>query len=625
MPHKSQLINHNMFESLEKLTAAVEAACADIAPSYAEYVQLAMAIATDCGEGGRADFHRICSFSPKYQSSHADRLYTNALKNGHGNVHLGTAFHLAQTAGVEIREEKRAKDTKNALNAENAVPPFSHTHAHVSYNADGNGQPDTTDTADCREEKLSGSEPLLPLPLLPEAEWPEPLQHIRSYGATGAQRDVLLLGALTVLGACMERNARCLYGGKMQSPCLQTFVVAPSAAGKGILGFVRLLIEPIHDEIRRQVEQQMSAYKKAKSSYNAMGKERSKVEEPEMPPNRMFIISGNNTGTGILQNIMDSNGTGIIFETEADTISTAIGTDYGHWSHTLRRAFDHDFLSYNRRTDQEYREVKKSYLSILISGTPAQVKPLIPSAENGLFSRQIFYYMPAIHEWQDQFGTHNTDMEKLFTAMGEEWKRQLDALKQGGLYTLKFTEEQQNEFNKLFSALFLHAHTNQNDEMSSSVARMAVNICRIATIVGLLRGDLTPDAELSADNLKDGIVTRWDIHLSPADFKAVIGLVEPLYIHAAHILSFLPPTEINPPYQRRPRQFLQRHAAHLQSCGTVGTCYGDGHQRQHRTKLAASPAETWCSARNGKQRPLSQNLMLCSADRLLLYNAYVRV
>lgn len=209
----------------------------------------------------------------------------------------------------------------------------------------------------------------------------------------------------------MERNARCLYGGKMQSPCLQTFVVAPSAAGKDILGFVRLLIEPIHDEIRRQVEQQMSAYKKAKSSYNAMGKERSKVEEPEMPPNRMFIISGNNTGTGILQNIMDSNGTGIIFETEADTISTAIGTDYGHWSHTLRRAFDHDFLSYNRRTDQEYREVKKSYLSILISGTPAQVKPLIPSAENGLFSRQIFYYMPAIHEWQDQFGTHNTDME----------------------------------------------------------------------------------------------------------------------------------------------------------------------------------------------------------------------
>ena len=89
------------------------------------------------------------------------------------------------------------------------------------------------------------------------------------------------------------------------------------------------------------------------------------------------------------------------------------------------------------------------------------------------------------------------------------------------------------------------AHASQGNEMSSSVARMAVNICRIATIVGLLRGNLTPDAELPADNLKDGIVTRWDIHLSPADFKAVIGLVEPLYLHATHILSFLPQTEIS--------------------------------------------------------------------------------
>ena len=110
----------------------------------------------------------------------------------------------------------------------------------------------------------------------------------------------------------------------------------------------------------------------------------------------MFLISGNNTGTGILQNLMDSDGTGLICESEADTISTAIGSEYGHWSDTMRKAFDHDRLSYNRRTDHEYREVKKTYLSVLLSGTPSQVKPLIPTAENGLFSRQVFYYMPAI-------------------------------------------------------------------------------------------------------------------------------------------------------------------------------------------------------------------------------------
>ena len=83
----------------------------------------------------------------------------------------------------------------------------------------------------------------------------------------------------------------------------------------------------------------------------------------------------------------------------------------------MRKAFDHDGLSYNRRTDREYREVKKSYLAVLLSGTPAQVKPLIPSAENGLFSRQVFYYMPAIHYWQNQFDRNDNNLEEIFLSL----------------------------------------------------------------------------------------------------------------------------------------------------------------------------------------------------------------
>ena len=130
------------------------------------------------------------------------------------------------------------------------------------------------------------------------------------------------------------------------------------------------------------------------TSFNSLGREKAKAEEPEMPLNRMFIFSGNNTGTGILQNIIDSGGVGIICETEADMVSNSIASDYGHWSEVIRSSFDHDPLSYNRRTDREYRELRHSHLSVLISGTPGQVKPLIPSSENGLFSRQMFYYMP---------------------------------------------------------------------------------------------------------------------------------------------------------------------------------------------------------------------------------------
>ena len=538
-------------ESLRRLTEAVETAGADIAPTYAEYVQLAFAIATDCGEAGREFFHRLCRTSAKYQREHAERIFSNALTTRHGEVHLGTAFHLAEMANVKLCNTEVMNNRRNTENTEN-TPSKVLTHAHV-YNKVENDEPDES------EELLNGSDPNQPLPTFPEADWPKILLLIMSYATSPTQRDVMLIGALTAIGASMERYVRCPYAGKLQSPCLQSFIVAPSASGKGILSLIRLLVEPIHDEIRQQVATEVKAYKKEKAAYDVMGKERSKVEAPQMPKNRMFLISGNNTGTGILQNIMDANGTGLICETEADTISAAIGSEYGHWSDTLRKAFDHDRLSYNRRTDQEYREVKKSYLSVLLSGTPAQVKPLIPSTENGLFSRQLFYYMHGIWAWINQFESGEADLEAIFTDIGLEWKKQLDLMKTHGVHTLRLTDEQKQEFNTLFSDLFFRSGLANDNEMSSSIARPAVNTCRIMAEVAMIRALecdqpyqfknssihlLTPDKEIATDNIKDGIITRWDVTITAEDFKAVLELVTPLYRHATHILSFLPSTEV---------------------------------------------------------------------------------
>lgn len=538
-------------ESLRRLTEAVETAGADIAPTYAEYVQLAFAIATDCGEAGREFFHRLCRTSAKYQREHAERIFSNALTTRHGEVHLDTAFHLAEMANVKLCNTEVMNNRRNTENTEN-TPSKVLTHAHV-YNKVENDEPDES------EELLNGSDPNQPLPTFPEADWPKILLLIMSYATSPTQRDVMLIGALTAIGASMERYVRCPYAGKLQSPCLQSFIVAPSASGKGILSLIRLLVEPIHDEIRQQVATEVKAYKKEKAAYDVMGKERSKVEAPQMPKNRMFLISGNNTGTGILQNIMDANGTGLICETEADTISAAIGSEYGHWSDTLRKAFDHDRLSYNRRTDQEYREVKKSYLSVLLSGTPAQVKPLIPSTENGLFSRQLFYYMHGIWAWINQFESGEADLEAIFTDIGLEWKKQLDLMKTHGVHTLRLTDEQKQEFNTLFSDLFFRSGLANDNEMSSSIARLAVNTCRIMAEVAMIRALecdqpyqfknssihlLTPDKEIATDNIKDGIITRWDVTITAEDFKAVLELVTPLYRHATHILSFLPSTEV---------------------------------------------------------------------------------
>ena len=536
-------MNHyknNLLEELHRLTEAVQASHADIAPTYLEYTQLAFAIATDCGEAGRADFMSLCSLSPKHDSAAAEKLFSNALHTCKGDIHLGSVFHLAEMCGVRV-----APSHKNAdADAADAGPFFSHTCAR--YNKVENEEKETGKKKHEEEEKeMKGTEPLSPLPYFPQDhDWPEPLKSILSFAKTPAQHDVLLLGAMTVLGASLSHIVRCKYGDKWQYPCLQTFITGHAAAGKSVLVWVRKLIEPIHEEIRRQVAESMKVYRKELRAYEALGKARKDKEPPVAPPNRMFIIPGNNTGTGLLQNLIDSDGTGIICESEADTVSTAIGTEFGNWSDTLRKAFDHDRLSYNRRTDREYQEVSRSYLSVLLSGTPAQVKPLIPTAENGLFSRQNFYYMPRVTQWADQFGEDEVDVDEEFRLMGNEWKNTLDELTLRGLFTLKLTHAQHKQFNFLFDKLFHRSGKINGDEMGSSVIRLAVNACRMMSIVAILRSLedsslVKPDAHISSDNLKDRIIPRWNLVITDDDFHAVLALVEPLYLHATHVLSFL--------------------------------------------------------------------------------------
>lgn len=281
----------------------------------------------------------------------------------------------------------------------------------------------------------------------------------------------------------------------------------------------------------------------------------------------MLLIAGDNTGTGIQENLMDSGGVGLICETEADTVSTAIGGDHGHWSDLLRKCFDHDRLAYNRRTNHEYRECNVTFLCVLLSGTPAQIKPLIPSAENGLFSRQLFYYMPAIEEWEDQFNEADTDYDSRFLEWGAQWKEVLDAITASvSNINMKLTHEQKEIFNFHFARVFGRASAIHGNQMKSAVTRIAINIFRIISIIALLRSlesllpggersgepqenivrtlldcpGLTPSGHIPQENIADGIVPQFNLSIRTDDFYAVLALVEPLYRHACHILSLLP-------------------------------------------------------------------------------------
>lgn len=540
----------NPLSDLERLVAAIEHQGANIAPTYQEYMPIAFATANDCGEAGRTFFHRICRLSEKYVYEEADKLYDHALKAGNGRNGLGSVFHWAEIAGVKT--DKQLADTFRQYPRENKNPsnlqaPLTPTHAHTYARED------------------------LP-PAFPDYPWPPFIKQMIDCGNSIAQRDILLLGVFTVLGGTLNKRVRVLYGQKYMYPCLQTFIVAPPASGKGALTWVRRLAEPIHEEMMARYKDSLKNYREEKNRWDSLGKKRSETLEPEQPPLKMFLIAGDNSGTGILENLIEADGVGLICETEADTVSTAIGADHGHWSDTLRKCHDHERLAFNRRTNREYRECPASYLSVLLSGTPAQVRPLIPSAENGLFSRQLFYRMPPIDEWADQFEQGDEDMDSLFSDWGKQWKMLVDYLRERvNIIQFHLSDTQKERFNSCFARIFGHAGLSYGYPMRSSVARIAINICRIASVVAFLRSvesllipqaildsqfsilncpGLSPALEIPEENVRDGIVPSLELRIDDDDFKAVLSLVEPLYRHSAGILSLLPSDEV--PRSRTP-------------------------------------------------------------------------
>ena len=139
--------------SLHLLAEAVRSAGADIAPTYQEYIQLAFAIANDCGEAGRPNFLALCSPSPKYDPQAADKLFSNALKTGRNDVHIGSVFHLAELCGVKVHPE---------------TPP-----AIGTLGTQGSPGSSSSHTRVREDDPAPDSDPLAPLPTFDEhIHWP---------------------------------------------------------------------------------------------------------------------------------------------------------------------------------------------------------------------------------------------------------------------------------------------------------------------------------------------------------------------------------------------------------------------------------------------------------------------
>ena len=226
-----------------------------------------------------------------------------------------------------------------------------------------------------------------------------------------------------------------------------------------------------------------------------------------------------NMGAGInLGNVFEAenDGFGIIFETEADTLSDALGKASGRFSEGLRKAFHNETISYMRRTNNERVVIPHPYLSILLTGTPRQLGRLVKDPENGLFSRFLFY---RLQSQQESFPERQPLHNGITGQMVDDYMHYLGDMILDFFLRLRdkqadsdndtsicfaLTEEQetafQRHFNKAakdYSALFLRLYDSEDRAADAeSIMRRLGNICfrmmMILTVSRLITEDVQP-------------------------------------------------------------------------------------------------------------------------------------
>ena len=548
-PSKGVVADRGINPSILAVVDAVEASGIDITPTYSEWLAIGFALVAELGEDGRAIFHRLSRFNPEYDYNEADRQYSHCLSDGSREITIASLFHIAQTHGVGIghkpmptpaSSQNQVEEVEEDEEVRKPVPSKNTSLIGSNALSQSNSVSVGTFSQSIREQL------------------PDILKRIVADAVSDVDADLLILGSLTVFSACLP-NVYGVYDRREVFSNLFLYVTASASAGKGRLSLCRHLVAPLHRELREQYRKSMEKYKQEQLQY-VLDKKKGEVKEPEEPPFLTLFIPANSTATVVYQTLNQNNGVGLLFETEGDTLANAFNSDLGNYSDGFRKAFHHETISYLRKKDREYVEILKPKFSAILSGTPEQVFNLIPSAENGLFSRFIFYVMPTEIVWHDMFDdSDGPTADELFKEIGRDFY-QFHKLLAAQTIRFTLTTDQQHQFNAFFSQTQAEYAALFGNDIIASVRRLGLILFRFAMILTVLRQMDAGTFPLPSGN-EAGQRPETVLFCADADFATALAMVKVLLQHTVTVFQALP--------RRAERRFRQdrrqRTESHMQT------------------------------------------------------------
>jgi len=429
------------------------------------------------------------------------------------------------------------------LDKSEAIPSINsayknHKHEFAKFANITNSKNDTDE-----DDEFLTSTPTIPLDIY------DKLPSILKEGAAAfdmqRERDTFLTGALAILSGCLP-NVTGVYGQRTVYPHLFAFILAPAASGKGALQSSKALGDKYHDKIKNEsmenkkaLEKEMREYKKRNSG---VGKNKSSFpdeEPPVEPPFKVVYIPANTSNAKIYYHLGNNDGGGIICETEADTLGNVFKQEWGSYSDMLRKAFHHERLSVSRKTNNEYIEVNNPRLAVALSGTPKQIFNIIASAEDGLFSRFVFYTFKTQSKWRSPSPYDNTvNLTELFDRLGITVLNLVEFLEKSPT-TIHLTKEQWSRFNPIFEKYLFEINAFVSEDAESVVKRLGLILYRFCMIFTSLR---------KFENAEDTL----DMICTEEDFESAITLADVYLKHSIIMFKNLPKQESGTIVEHKP-------------------------------------------------------------------------
>lgn len=332
------------------------------------------------------------------------------------------------------------------------------------------------------------------------------------------QKDLILIASLGVLSNLIEVSG--VYRNKVVYPNLFIFITAPAASGKGAMSWVRRLGSAVQQEYNRQYDNDKAEYEDNK-------------RKGEKPKRKTVFQSANSSVSAFIKQLSKNNGKSTIFETEADSLNGVMkNDDWGSFSDVLRRAFEFEDISMLRVDDEDSVEIENPRLSVVLSGTKEQLFKLIPSAENGLFSRFLFMEFPRQREWDDDLESDES-FDAFYNKISEKVYQYYKRCKEGGI-RFRLTSVQKHKRKQHYTQLQDEYETLYGEDIVASIRRVANIHLRVAMLLSTIR-------MLDSEKVYNELVCN------DVDFDLAQDLVGWFLNHTTTILGQLPnkPKEYN--------------------------------------------------------------------------------